>query len=98
MFLLTHYFSWEVGTNFLELLTRFERPAEAPAGPPAAVRARYRVVEYLGLPGVARPLSASGDRAARALARDAPPAVPTDRRPHRPDARSARRRRRETDA
>ena len=34
----------------------------------------------------------------RALARDAPPAVPTDRRPHRPDARSARRHRRETDA
>ena len=32
----------------------------------------------------------------RAPARDAPPALPTDLRPHRSDARSARRRRRET--
>jgi len=52
-----------VDTSFLELLTRFERPASER---PQSVRARYRVVQYLGLPGVAPP-AASASRAARAL-------------------------------
>ena len=59
----------EAGTSFLELLWRFERPAGAPMERPARVRARYRVAQYLGLPGV--PAAASATPAARNLARQA---------------------------
>ena len=56
----------EVGTNYLELLTRYERPSTER---PTAVRARYRVVQYLGIPGVAGPATAT--RAARGLEKQA---------------------------
>ena len=60
--------SEEVDVTFLELLTRYERPA---SDQPRVVRARYRVVQYLNLniPGVAAPVAVT--RAARELEKKA---------------------------
>ena len=59
----------EASTSLLELLWRFERRS-ARDDRPSSVRARYRVAEYLSLPGVAA-AAASATRAARALERQA---------------------------
>lgn len=62
--------SEDVDTSYLELLTRFERPASlALSERPMSVRARYRVTQYLSLPGV--PLPTRATRAARSLAKQA---------------------------
>lgn len=61
----------EASTSLLELLWRFERPSwtSSSGQQPASVRARYRVAQYLSLPGVA--VAASATRDARTLERQA---------------------------
>lgn len=60
-----------LATTFLEQLTRFERPSADQR--PAAIKARYRVVVYLSLPGVGGPRTrtSSRTREERALEKDA---------------------------
>ena len=58
----------ELGISFLELLTKFERPAGAEQ--PTTARASYKVLQYLSSPpGISR--KAPSSRAERALEREA---------------------------